>query len=454
MQNSERRRFLRSFVSVGALFMAFRTPLAVANKVRWKNWSKAQQSAPSWQIYPRSAGELQRALKSAPAPIRAVGAGQSFSDICVSSGTHVLSDELQGMVSWNDDTQRARFKAGTPIVELGRLLQEVGQALPVQPDATQASIAGAIATATHGCGGRYSSLSSMVTAAELVTVDGDRLQIDNNQNSSLLPAVSCSLGALGFTTEVELQNQTQFRLEERLEVESLSETLSNWNALDARNRHFEALVFLESERCVRRSLNETTARATNPEDERLQWGSIFSGLVQLGHGVPPLDGTLQKILSFAQPESVRVAPSAELFSYAMPTRYNALEYSIPQQNGVEALLELLHTARRADMNVMLPIQLRSVAADTQWISPQYRQPSFTINLRQWVGADHQALFALAEPIFRRHGGRPHWATMHSCSAQDFAQMYPRWDDFLRLRRELDPKGRLLSAPLKRLFVDH
>ena len=60
-------------------------------------------------------------------------------------------------------------------------------------------------------------------------------------------------------------------------------------------------------------------------------------------------------------------------------------------------------------------------------------------------------FELIEPVFLRNGGRPHWGKLHSLKAPQLAALYPRWTEFLEIRRELDPQGRLLNPYLKGLF---
>jgi FAD/FMN-containing dehydrogenase len=61
------------------------------------------------------------------------------------------------------------------------------------------------------------------------------------------------------------------------------------------------------------------------------------------------------------------------------------------------------------------------------------------------------LFTLVQPILRAHGGRPHWGKLNSLTGADFARLYPRWNDFLEMRRELDPQARLLNPYLKGIF---
>ena len=105
------------------------------------------------------------------------------------------------------------------------------------------------------------------------------------------------------------------------------------------------------------------------------------------------------------------------------------------------------------MLVHFPVEYRYVAADDIWLSPFYQRDAVSISVHQYVGMEHQAYFAAAESIFRNHGGRPHWGKIHSLAARELRELYPRWDDFQRVRRQLDPKGLFSNALLRRWFGD-
>ena len=72
-------------------------------------------------------------------------------------------------------------------------------------------------------------------------------------------------------------------------------------------------------------------------------------------------------------------------------------------------------------------------------------------MHQDAALDFQPVFEVAEPILRRHGGRPHWGKIHTLGPAELRQLYPRWDDFLALRQRLDPQGKLLNPYLAQLF---
>jgi FAD/FMN-containing dehydrogenase len=100
------------------------------------------------------------------------------------------------------------------------------------------------------------------------------------------------------------------------------------------------------------------------------------------------------------------------------------------------------------VTTLFPIEYRTVAGDDCWLSPFYGRASASISIHQWAEVDYRELFALVEPVFRRHGGRPHWGKLHTLTAPDLAELYPQWDAFRAVRRRLDPGGKFLNAHLR------
>jgi len=425
------------------------SPVATAGP--WKNWNGQLSAEPAWRIHPRSLNDLRRALRNGPAPVRPVGAGLSTAALCPTDGTQVDLGNLRGLVAWNDSLGRARVRGGTTLEELGPLLAEVGQALPVMGDASSCTLGGAIATATHGSGSALTSLSGLVTAVQLVTTDGDVLEVNERENAELLPALACSVGALGVVTEIEIESVPVHRLREDIARVDLVTTLQNLETIQRSNTHVELAVYPYSDTAILRRLNRSSEATT----EAAPWADprerVLAALTRAGHNVPPLDGPLQSAMTALLPAGSTVGDSYRMLPVAAPVRYAAMEYALPMERGIAALLELRDAIRRADLNVMLPLQLRFASEDSAWLSPFYRQNSMTITVKQWRGAEAEQLFALAEPVLRRHAGRPHWGFSHSLGASELAELYPRWADFQNLRRRLDPRGRLLSEPLAKLF---
>ncbi len=134
-------------------------------------------------------------------------------------------------------------------------------------------------------------------------------------------------------------------------------------------------------------------------------------------------------------------------------RFNEMEFAVPQERGLDCVKELKEWIDRERVTVHFPIEFRYVKGDDIYISPHTGRDSVAISVHQFKGMDYTKYFDGCEAIFRNHHGRPHWGKLHSLKAKDLRQLYPRWDDFQRVRQQLDPKGVFLTPYLKSLFVE-
>jgi FAD/FMN-containing dehydrogenase len=128
-----------------------------------------------------------------------------------------------------------------------------------------------------------------------------------------------------------------------------------------------------------------------------------------------------------------------------------MEYALPAEAAGEVAKELQRVFREESPQVYFPVEFRRVAADDIWLSPFYERESVTFAVHQYHKQPYAEFFAACETIFRAHGGRPHWGKLHTRNAEELADLYPRWSDFHRLRRELDPKGIFMNDYLRQLF---
>ena len=98
-----------------------------------------------------------------------------------------------------------------------------------------------------------------------------------------------------------------------------------------------------------------------------------------------------------------------------------------------------------------PTSASKLARSTAWRTSGCESGSIAVHA--YYREDHDFFFSIVEPIFRRHGGRPHWGKLHSLKARDLAALYPRWKEAGEVRRALDPEGRMLNDYLKGIFLD-
>jgi FAD-linked oxidoreductase len=442
----------------GGVFLATRekpepaSPASVGpqNRLLWRNWSGIAHAYPAARLAPRTEAEAAEALKTAVAPIRAVGAGHSFTALVPTDGTLMTLDNLAGVARW--EGTEAVVRAGTRLGALGPALAERGRAMANLPDINKQSLAGCLATATHGAGKTLKALHGDVTALRLATVSGEVLDCDANQNADVFQAAKVSLGALGVITQVRLATTANRRLHRHVWVEPFEETLAKAEERWARHRNFEFYAVPFTDLAANISHDETdaaaTARAPSTDEAFLE---VLKQLRNLTRFSTPLRKAAAKaLLGSVEPENA-VDEGWKLLSTERPVRFNEMEFHMPVETHLLALREVVAAIEAHRPDVFFPIEVRRIAADEAWLSPFQGGPRGSIAVHCHYKDEYGFLFALIQPILRKHGGRPHWGKLHSLKGLDLAALYPDWGRFLDVRRRLDPEGRLLNPYLKELF---
>ena len=206
-QPFSRRQLLQRASLLGALLALPGRPLwaessLASRPIPWRNWSGAQSCLPLERLAPKNLDELIQAIRQAPGKIRPVGSGHSFSALVPTDGTLLSLSHFSGLLEHDAQSLQAEFAGGTPMSQMGAPLKEVGQALVNMADIDYQTLAGAIATSTHGTGVDFGSYSAQVCGLQLVSAAGDVLDCSRDNNSALFDAARVSLGALGVVTRV------------------------------------------------------------------------------------------------------------------------------------------------------------------------------------------------------------------------------------------------------------
>lgn len=384
----------------------------------WTNWAGNVTCQPAILAEPRDeigiAAQLADA-RSAGRTVRVAGSGHSFTPVAATDGLLLSLQNFAGVTDVDRPGCSATVGGGTRIADMGAPLQAAGLALANQGDVDVQTIAGAISTGTHGTGRDLGSLSTAVTGLRLVVASGDAVDIDGT-HADVLAAASLSLGLLGVVVGVRLDVVPAYRLHERIWREPIGRALERLPELVADTRHFEFFWLPDSDEAECKALHPT------PDDpgtslmpgERIDW-------------------------------SWRIFPSERT------RRFVESEWSVPAETGPDCFEEIRRLMRTRHADVRWPVEYRTVAADDLLLSPAFGRDSVAISIHQGADRPWQAFFEDAQAIFRRHGGRPHWGKWHSLVAPDLADLYPRWKEFLAIRRAFDPAGLFLTPYMRSLF---
>ncbi len=415
----------------------------------WKNWSGSVTAQPAERARPRTEGQLAEIVKRAR-KVRVVGAGHSFMPLCETDGALLSLDQLEGSIEVNTDKTRVWAPAGWSLAKLTAALWDEGVSLINQGDVNPQALAGAIATGTHGTGVTLGSLSTAARGFRLMLADGSVVTCSASERPDLFEAQRLSLGLLGVATRIEIDVLPAYHLEERVESHRLEDVAERWEEMVRANRHVEFFVFPYGDYVVLKTLNpapsEGPLKRMSDMDDRL-----FKTVCDACAVAPWLTKRLQPLIVSPGVKQRRVGPAYQIFPSDRTVRFEEMEYEMPYATGWAALHEAIAWIRKRNLPVTFPFEFRAVAGDDIWMSPMNNGPCLSISVHQYAKMPWQNFFAAIEPIFRGHGGRPHWAKRHTLTAADVDGLYPKAATFRAVRAEVDPSGKFANAHLAELF---
>lgn len=425
---------------------------AARRAIPWRNWSGSQHCLPRARVAPASVAELQALVVEATGTVRPVGAGHSFTPLVPTEGTIVSLSRMSGVVESDAQSLQATLWAGSRLGDIGGPLEEAGQALVNMPDIDEQTLAGCLATATHGTGAGMGCMSSYVTGLQFVNGRGELVNCDGDNNSDIFQAARVSMGALGVLTQVRMQNLAPYRLRREVIWHELEEILAIADAMADSHRNFEfyylpfsGMGFTDTHDFTDEPIGTTEKVDPNEGVMELKlardWLENYPKVREL-----ILGGYMRTISN-----EVTVERSWKNYASERNVRFNEMEYHMPREHGLKALQEIRKVLESNFPEVFFPIEVRYIKGDNIWLSPFYGRDTMSIAIHRYFEEDYSDYFAAIEPIFRKYDGRPHWGKLNTLGAGDFRKLYPRWHDFKSIRRDMDPEGRFLNPYLAGLF---
>jgi FAD-linked oxidoreductase len=426
-------------------------------QIPWRNWSGYQQCQPAQRVAPASLDELASLLRGAQGPVRPVGAGHSFTPLVPTDGTIVSLRNFTGLRAHDAAALTATFGAGTKLGQIGGPLDAVGQALPNMPDIDEQSLAGAISTGTHGTGAKLGALHSRVTALQLVTPRGEVLECSRAKNAAIFDAARVSLGSLGIITAVTLANEPTHKLKRTEWFEPLDTLLERFDELAARHHSFELYFFPSCDLGWAITIDPTDEPVSERPPQKDEEGAL--ALKQARDLLAWWPWLRRRLTNDGMRELAEAGGSFtsvdiwyRIFPSARSTRFNEMEYHLPREQLIPTVHRVREVLDTRHPEIFFPVEVRVVKGDDAWLSPFHgHESSGSIAVHHYYPEDPLPYFADVEPLYRPLGGRPHWGKMNTLAAADFARLYPRWQDFLAVREQLDPEGRMLNPYLRQVF---
>ena len=382
---------------------------------------------------PETLDELRAIVARAPR-LRVLGSRHSFNAVA-DSDELVELHSLPADVVVDHEAQTVSLGGGVRYGDLAETLKDEGLAIANLASLPHISVAGAIATGTHGSGDRNGNLATSVAALELVTSSGD--VVSTRRGDADFDGMAVGLGALGAVTRVTLDVEPAYDVRQRV-FEGLE-----WDALF---EHFDEITACGYSVSVFTRWGDTAdqvwvkSRVTDASEELRDelFGAVAASTER--HpilGIDPVNCTPQL--------GVPGAWSDRLPHFKMgftPSNGDEIqsEFHVARRHAGPAI-----EAMRALADELRPLvqvtELRTIAADRLWMSPEYEQDSLAIHFT-WLPdqAEVERVLVDVEDALVPFAPRPHWGKVFLADAATIATRYERLPDFVALAGRLDPRG--------------
>lgn len=391
----------------------------------WANWSGSLRFKPSRFETPADEDEVAALVRRAAETgrtIRPVGAGHSSTPLVETDDILVSLERLHGVVRADPDRHEIVLRPGTLLDKATEMMAEVGLAPPNLGDINMQSIAGVIATGTHGTGRTLRNLSDMLLGGRLVTGKGEIVDFAVERDPELMRALRLSLGSFGIFTELRIKALPDYQLRRQEWCTHIDDCVTHWEELVEQNRHFDFYWYPRSDEAKLRILNPPGSGDTS-----IPWARCVEDRTdRAGRALPKHAG--------------------------ITNLFDEMEYALPFEAALDCFAEVrTRIKQKHRRHVGWRVLVRTTAADNLYLSPASGRDTMSISLHQNASLPFSAFFNDIEPIFRGYQGRPHWAKKHNLTAEHLEPLYPCWSDFREARRNFDPAGVFLSPYLRKLL---
>jgi alditol oxidase len=411
------------------------------------NWAGNYTYGAGQLLVPRSLDEVRAAAASSPA-LRVLGSMHSFNDIADSEGDQLSLTGLDPEIAIDSAARTVSFTGGVRYGELARALDDQGWALANLASLPHISVAGAVATATHGSGDRNRVLSTSVVALDLVTSSGELVRLRAGDVDFAGAVVG--LGALGVVTRVELAIEPTFQV-----AQNAFDGLS-WTALE---EHFDAVTSAgysvslftdwsaDGVRLVLVKSRVGDEGATGFEADAPLFGAVPADGPRHPLAGLPADNVTEQ-LGRPGPWFERLPHFRLDFTPSNGEEIQS-EYLVGRSEALGAIGALRSLG--AQIGPLLQTgEIRTMASDELWLSGAYERDTVAFHFT-WIRDQQrvEALLPVIEQALAPYRARPHWGKVFHMSAAEIADLYPRMNDFRELATRLDPRGAFRNNYMRR-----
>lgn len=264
-------------------------------------------------------------------------------------------------------------------------------------------------------------------------------------------------GCMGVISEITLNVVPAFNLHDYTVAVNYNEAIERLDEYITNTDHFKMWWFPHTDKMV---MYRYTRTKDNTNDTRLrQWFmdefisvAGYRLLLWVGNMYRPLRKGINKLLVQNFSKSLdRIAKSFEVFIVPEPPLHREVEWAFDVKYAKELLRDYRQLIESSGHLINFIQEIRFTKADEYALSGCYGRDTI------WLGAynaDNRGWGELMndfETLAKKYNGRPHWGKEFTVDTTYLQSVYPQWQAFDSLRRQLDPQGKFENAFIKQLF---
>ncbi len=422
-----------------------------------RNWGGNVRFTPRRRVQPRSVSELATVIREST-KLRAVGAAHSWSPAIVTADTLVSLDRMAGVIALDRAAATVTVQGGMRLRDLNRYLDEHGFALANLGSIDSQSVAGVIATGTHGTGQGFGCISTQVARLELLDGTGRAITLERGHPDFAGAVVG--LGALGIVHAVTFDVVPAFRLHDITGLARFDDVVDQLDDVVASADHFKLWWLCPNDDAVVYRYNRTELPSNDSAlrrwlKDRVIAVAVYRTLLGVGHlsgrrWIPAINRFLSREAGRALD---RITPSHVGFLTPIPPVHDEAEWAFDRAHAKALLREYRRLLPDGGHSYNFIQELRFSKADDLWLSPAYQRDTIWLSLYNIDRRNWPRQLAKFEAFAREHGGRPHWGKEATVDRAYLRRQYPKLDAFAALTARHDPERKFRNAWLDEILGD-
>lgn len=404
------------------------------------------------------------------------GLGRSYGDASLNSqGITMLTERLNRMLSFNEETGVLCCEAGVTIAEILEVFVPRGWFPPVTPGTKFVTIGGAVASDVHGKNHHLDgSFSNHINFIRLTLASGETVQCSREENSDIFWATVGGMGLTGVITEVSFslqQIETAYIQSHNIKARNLAETFALFDEFEPQYQYSVAWIdCLASGNALGRSIlmfgNHAGGNDLDLQQEALKLKPKSKFKVPFDFPATLLNrhtmGIFNKLYYGRQfdPE-VKLIADYDSFFYPLDSigdwnklygKKGFIQYQcvFPTNVSQEALTKVLQMCSQEGWGSFLAV-LKRFGSQSGWLS--FPMPGYTLTLDMPVKPGLWSFLNLLDEVVVHYGGRVYLAKDARLSAESFRKMYPKFPEWLEVKSRIDPDNYFSSALSQRLQME-